>query len=98
MMVQMTEPKPRERIGDLAAGTGGFLVNAYQYTLESNTGREILEYDTAGFPHHLIGDKLTKQEAQAEIAPAQPGGGCEQKDEQDAEKPVHLMGCSKSDA
>jgi type I restriction enzyme M protein len=33
MMVQMLDPKPRERIGDLAAGTGGFLVNAHQYIL-----------------------------------------------------------------
>ena len=28
MMVQMVDPKPGERIGDLAAGTCGFLVNA----------------------------------------------------------------------
>jgi type I restriction enzyme M protein len=69
MMVQMTEPKPHERIGDLAAGTGGFLVNAYQYILESNTSPAILEYDETGFPHHLIGDKLTKEEAQALQAP-----------------------------
>ena len=69
MMVQMTEPKPHERIGDLAAGTGGFLVNAYQYILESYTSPGILEYDETGFPHHLIGDKLTKEEAQALQSP-----------------------------
>ena len=69
MMVQMTSPQPHERIGDLAAGTGGFLVNAYQYMLESHTSSGILEYDETGFPHHLIGDKLTKEEAQALQSP-----------------------------
>ncbi len=33
MMVEMVDPKPGERIGDLAAGTCGFLVNAYQHIL-----------------------------------------------------------------
>ncbi len=37
MMVNMVDPKPRERIGDLAAGTCGFLVNAYQHILEQTT-------------------------------------------------------------
>lgn len=69
MMVQMMQPKPRERIGDLAAGTGGFLVNAYQYILESHTSPEILTYDEDGFPHHLIGDKLSKEDAKALQAP-----------------------------
>jgi len=69
MMVQMTAPQPHDRIGDLAAGTGGFLVNAYQYILESYTSPGILEYDETGFPHHLIGDKLTKDEAQALQSP-----------------------------
>jgi type I restriction enzyme M protein len=69
MMVQMTRPQPHERIGDLAAGTGGFLVNAYQYILEAHTSSTILEYDEAGFPHHLIGDKLTKEQAEALQSP-----------------------------
>jgi type I restriction enzyme M protein len=69
MMVQMTAPQPHDRIGDLAAGTGGFLVNAFQYILESYTSPGILEYDETGFPHHLIGDKLTKEEAQALQSP-----------------------------
>ena len=59
MMVQMRDPKPGERIGDLAAGTGGFLVNAYQYILEKNTSPEVLTYDEEGQPHNLIGDLLT---------------------------------------
>lgn len=65
MMVQMIAPKPTERIGDLAAGTCGFLVNAYQYILEKNTSPEILQYDEQGWPHHLIGDLLKPEEREA---------------------------------
>jgi type I restriction enzyme M protein len=62
MMIQMMDPKPRERIGDLAAGTCGFLVNAYQYILEKHTATETLTYDEEGFPHNLIGDLLKTDE------------------------------------
>ena len=62
MMVQMVAPKPRERIGDLAGGTGGFLVNAHQYILEKHTSAGILEYDAEGQAHHLIGDQLSAAE------------------------------------
>jgi len=58
LMVQMIAPRPGERIGDLAAGTCGFLVNAYQYILEQHTSPSILEYDKEGWPHNLIGDLL----------------------------------------
>ena len=58
MMVQMLDPKPKERIGDLAAGTGGFLINAHQHILEKATSKDILEYDADGMAHHLIGDQL----------------------------------------
>ncbi|MBV6395737.1 MAG: putative type I restriction enzymeP M protein [Anaerolineales bacterium] len=62
MMVKMIDPKPRERIGDLAGGTGGFLVNAHQHILERATSAGILEYDEEGNPHHLIGDQLSAAE------------------------------------
>ncbi len=62
MMVQMVKPKPRERIGDMAAGTGGFLFTAYQYILETHTSPKILERDAEGAAHHLIGDLLTPDE------------------------------------
>jgi len=65
MMVQMIAPRPKERIGDLAAGTCGFLVNAYQYILETHTSPEILRYDEQGWPHNLIGDQLTDEEQKA---------------------------------
>ena len=62
MMVQMIDPQPRERIGDLAGGTCGFPVNAHQHILEKHTSAEIIEYDADGLPHHLIGDLLTDAE------------------------------------
>jgi len=64
MLVQMIDPKPGERIGDLAAGTCGFLVNAYEHILEQHTSPDILTYDEAGQPHNLIGDLLTDVQRQ----------------------------------
>lgn len=61
MMVRMIDPKVGERICDPAAGTGGFLVNAYQHILEKNTSEEILEYDDEGMPHNLAGDLLDER-------------------------------------
>ena len=62
MMVQMIDPKATERICDPAAGTAGFLVNAYQYILEKHTNPASLEYDEQGFPHHLTGETLEPQQ------------------------------------
>ncbi len=62
MMVQMIAPRPTERIGDMAGGTAGFLVNAYQYVLEKATSPNILEYDEEGLPHHLVGDLLSDRQ------------------------------------
>ena len=56
MMVQMVDPKPKERIGDLAAGTCGFLVNACEYILEQHS-----EPDEKG-KRQLIGDLLSDEE------------------------------------
>jgi len=58
MMVKLVDPKVGDRICDPAAGTGGFLVNAYEHILESNTSPDVLEYDSEGKPHHLIGDRI----------------------------------------
>jgi type I restriction enzyme M protein len=60
MMVQMLDPKPGERIIDPAAGTCGFLVNAWQYLLETHTDRRDVTYDEEGWPHGLTGSKLTE--------------------------------------
>ena len=64
MMVQMIAPKPGDRVGDLAAGTCGFLVNAYQCILEQHTSPDILEYDDQGMPHNLVGNLLTSEQRQ----------------------------------
>lgn len=61
MIVQMLDPKANERICDPAAGTCGFLVNAYQYILEKNTSKDILTYDEDGLPHNLAGDLLDER-------------------------------------
>ncbi len=62
MMVQMLDPKPGERIGDLAAGTCGFLVNAYQYILAQHTAPEILQPHPDGWGAPLVGDRLTDEQ------------------------------------
>lgn len=59
MIVKLVGPKIGERICDPAAGTAGFLTNAYEHILEENTSKEILEYDEEGQPHHIVGDKIT---------------------------------------
>jgi type I restriction enzyme M protein len=62
MMIQMIDPQPGERIGDLAAGTCGFLVNAYQHILAQHTSPDILSYDAQGEAHNLVGDRLSEQQ------------------------------------
>jgi type I restriction enzyme M protein len=62
MMVQMIDPRPGQRIIDPAAGTCGFLVNAWQYLLETHTDKRDLTYDEEGWPHGLTGSKLTREE------------------------------------
>jgi type I restriction enzyme M protein len=62
MMVQMIAPKPGERIIDPAAGTCGFLVNAWQHLLETHTDKRDLKYDDEGWPHGLTGSKLKPEE------------------------------------
>ena len=59
MMVKMVNPKPGERIGDLAAGTSGFLVNAYQHILETHTPPDSLSYDEDGWAHGATGAQLS---------------------------------------
>jgi type I restriction enzyme M protein len=62
MMVNMRDPRPCERICDPAAGTCGFLVNAWQHLLETHTDPRDITYDEEGYPHGLTGSKLTKEE------------------------------------
>jgi type I restriction enzyme M protein len=62
MMVKMVNPKPGERICDPAAGTCGFLVNAWQHILETHTDPRDLAFDADGWPHGLTGSSLTHKE------------------------------------
>src|SRR5216684_807605 len=62
MMVNMRDPRPGERIRDPAAGTCGFLVNAWQHLLETHTDSRDITYDEEGYPHGLTGSKLSKEE------------------------------------
>jgi type I restriction enzyme M protein len=58
MMTKLVDPQIGERICDPAAGTGGFLVAAYEHILEMNTSADVLVYDEEGKAHNLIGDKI----------------------------------------
>lgn len=62
MMVQLLDPKPGERVCDPAAGTCGFLVNAWQHLLETHTDSRDLTYDDEGWPHGLTGTRLSSEE------------------------------------
>src|SRR6202158_4342731 len=62
MMVNMCDPHPGERICDPAAGTCGFLVNAWQHLLETHTDPRDITFDEEGYPHGLTGSKLTKED------------------------------------
>ena len=58
----MLDPKPGERVCDPAAGTCGFLVNAWQHLLESHTDPRDLSFDDEGWPHGLTGSRLTREQ------------------------------------
>jgi type I restriction enzyme M protein len=62
MMVKMVDPRPHERVCDPAAGTCGFLVNAWQHLLETHTDPRDLTLDEEGWPHGLTGAKLSKED------------------------------------
>ena len=62
MMVKMLDPRPGERVCDPAAGTCGFLVNAWQHLLETHTDPRDLSFDEEGWPHGLTGSGLTREE------------------------------------
>ncbi|MBN2466257.1 SAM-dependent DNA methyltransferase [candidate division WOR-3 bacterium] len=59
MMVDMIAPQPHERICDPAAGTCGFLVNAYRYIMEQGTSEEVLARDGEGNATFRAGDRLS---------------------------------------
>ena len=46
LMVDMLEPKPTDVVGDPACGTGGFLVSAMEYLLQTYTSPEAVIEET----------------------------------------------------
>jgi type I restriction enzyme M protein len=51
LMVDLTEPKPAEVIGDPACGTAGFLVGALQHLRERYTSPEMVQIEGDGLLH-----------------------------------------------
>ena len=62
MIIELVNPQLGETVCDPACGTGGFLINAYQHVVKNNTSEDLIEYDSDGTAHNLIGDKITKKE------------------------------------
>ncbi|MBI4652319.1 SAM-dependent DNA methyltransferase, partial [Candidatus Desantisbacteria bacterium] len=58
MIIELVDPRLGEKICDPACGTAGFLINACNHILKSNTDPEQIEYDEDGAPHNLVGDKI----------------------------------------
>jgi type I restriction enzyme M protein len=58
MIVALVDPQIGQKICDPACGTSGFLINAYEYLLKQNTSEEMIEYDSEGIAHNLVGDKI----------------------------------------
>lgn len=61
MMVELVDPDVNDRICDPACGTGGFLFSAYKHILKKYTSTDLIEQDTEGEYHNLIGDNITEQ-------------------------------------
>lgn len=62
LLVELVDPKPGNRIADPACGTGGFLLDAYQYMvtqLDDKTGDQ--EKDEDGFIRNSKSAKLTSE-------------------------------------
>lgn len=60
MMVQIVNPKIGDTICDPACGTAGFLIEAYEHILRTNTSQELIKKDTEGNEYNFKGDKLTE--------------------------------------
>ncbi|MDR3222780.1 MAG: type I restriction-modification system subunit M [Methanobrevibacter sp.] len=58
MIVELIDPKIGEVICDPACGTAGFLINAYQHILKSNTSENLIKIDNEGKEYNFKGDKI----------------------------------------
>ncbi len=64
IMVELANPRLGEWIFDPAAGTGGFLVAAYQWILKANTPPETVRIDSDGSWHSLTGELIGRDKHQ----------------------------------
>ena len=62
MIVELIKPQIGEVVCDPAAGTAGFLMNAYNYILKSNTSPDLIKIDEDGNEYNFKGDKLQSEE------------------------------------
>lgn len=62
MMVELVDPDINDTICDPACGSGGFLINAYEYILKKYTSEEHIQIDETGEAHGLVGDKIIGNE------------------------------------
>jgi type I restriction enzyme M protein len=62
MIVELVAPDINDRICDPACGTAGFLINSYEHILRKYTSPDLLEVDSEGEYHNLIGDNITEQQ------------------------------------
>ncbi len=61
MICALVDPKLGEEVCDLACGTGGFLLGAYQHILTQHTSPELRHTDENGLERGEIGDRLTDE-------------------------------------
>lgn len=63
MIVDIVNPTKHDKVADLAAGTAGFLINAYKHILQSNTSKDAIFQDESGthYPADLLDEKDRKR-------------------------------------
>ena len=63
MIVEIINPTKNDKIADLAAGTAGFLINAYKHILKTNTSIDAIFQDEWGthYPADLLDEKDRKR-------------------------------------
>ncbi|GAA5263240.1 type I restriction-modification system subunit M [Methanocalculus sp. MC3] len=61
MIIELIDPDITDRICDPACGTAGFLINSYEHIIRKYTSPDLLEVDSEGECHNLIGDNITDQ-------------------------------------
>ena len=58
LICEIVEPKWTDKICDVACGSSGFLLGAYQHILSKHTTTSFLRKDENGFSRGVVGDKI----------------------------------------